>query len=135
MRSVAATVSAFISRVPAPVRLGAVGAAMASIFFFEFGGRYTLAIYGRLANQSLATLNGNSLSSALAYIASFAALFGLYWLGARWLTGRTFRLWLIVGGGAILFNLVLLPMVPFDAADIYDYIIRGRMTAFYGLNP
>jgi hypothetical protein len=26
-------------------------------------------------------------------------------------------------------------MYPVDAADIYDYIIRGRMSAVYGLNP
>jgi hypothetical protein len=32
-------------------------------------------------------------------------------------------------------NIVLLPMYPVDAADVYDYIIRGRMSAVYGLNP
>src|SRR5260221_11323946 len=124
-----------IRRVPGWMRLAVVGLAIVAIYFVIFGGRYPLARYWRFPLQSLATLNRNSLDSALWYIGSFAALFGLYWLGASLLKQPSFRLWLIMGGGAVLFNLALLPMLPFDAADIYDYIIRGRMTAFYGLNP
>src|SRR6185436_714011 len=34
-----------------------------------------------------------------------------------------------------IFSLALLPMYTVDAADVYDYIIRGRMSSVYGLNP
>ncbi len=119
----------------ATVRLLVIGLSMAAIFVFAFGGRYTLAQYGNWPLQSLATINRNSLSSAVLYVLSFAALFGLYWLGARLRVTPTRSAWLILGGGAVLFNAVLLPMYPLDAADIYDYIIRGRMSAVYSLNP
>ena len=125
-----------LTAVPPAVRLAGIGALMAALFYLVFGGRYSLFVQGPLAQQSLATINQNSLDSALWYIATFAVLFGLYALGYHWLKRQVgARLWLVIGGGALLLNIVLLPMLPFDAADIYDYIIRGRMTTFYGLNP
>ena len=122
-------------RVAPDVGLAAAGLLMAMLYYVVYGGRYSLFRQGPLGLQSLATMNLNSLDSALWYIGTFALLFGLYWLGSRWVKKAKSQLWLIVGGGAILFNVVLLPMLPFDAADIYDYIVRGRMTAVYGLNP
>ncbi|PJF33807.1 MAG: hypothetical protein CUN49_17680, partial [Candidatus Thermofonsia Clade 1 bacterium] len=41
---------------------------------------------------------------------------------------------LIIGLSA-LSHAILLPVYPLDATDVYDYIIRARMTAFYGMNP
>jgi hypothetical protein len=70
------------------------------------------------------------------YVAAFIALFGLYALVLRrGLHPATRAQWILVAGFALAFNAVLLPMYSVDAADIYDYIIRGRMSAVYGLNP
>ncbi len=131
MRSIVARVN----RISPAIRLSGIGLGMAAIWFAAFGGRYSLTEFGHLPMQSLATLNQNSLESAVLYIASFAVLFGLYWLAARTMKPYLRGGWMILVGGAVLMNATLLPMHPFDAADIYDYIIRGRMTASYGLNP
>lgn len=85
--------------------------------------------------QSLATINHNSLESALLYIGAFALLFALYWVALRLVRQGSRTVGFVIIGLAVLMNGVMLPMHPMDAADIYDYIIRGRMTAFYGLNP
>jgi alpha-1,6-mannosyltransferase len=125
----------YLKRIPPALWLAIVGAAMSAIFWVVYGGRYPLWQYGHLAFQSLGTLNQNSLESALLYIFSFGALFALYGLGAGLLRKSVEYGWAVLVGGAIVMNAVMLPMLPFDATDIYDYIIRGRMTAFYELNP
>ncbi len=122
-------------RFPTWAWLALIVSAMAVIWAFAFGARYPLANYGNLPMQSLATLNHNSLESALLYVGAFVLLFILYVLAIGLVrAGSRGTGWVIVGG-AIVMNGVMLPMHPMDAADIYDYIIRGRMTAFYGLNP
>jgi len=121
--------------IPAWIGLALIGGVMAAIWYFTFGGRYPLSRYGDLPQQSLATLNGNSLDSAILYSLATAGLFLLYWLGARWIKEAGRAGWLVLIGGALAMNAALLPMHTMDAADIYDYIIRGRMTAFYNLNP
>src|SRR5258707_7581075 len=104
MRSAVTSVKSISDRVPAWVSLVAVGIAMLIIFFVIFGGRYTLARYGHLPQQSLATLNHNSFDSAVWYIGSFAALFGLYWLSARLFNVPSLHLWLTVRIGRPLFQ-------------------------------
>ena len=138
-----------------------IGVLMVVVFLLGFTRPYNLINNGEKAWQTIATLGGLSPQSALLYILCFALLFGLYAYGARQLSHflsqrstqpapdsplsevpaptrvqRVIRSpWLLIGGFALLFNVVLLPLYPVDAADIYDYIIRGRMTAVYGLNP
>ncbi len=122
--------------IPTSVLLAVSGLLTTAIFYFAFTRRYTLAAYGRLPNQSTATLNNMAPEGALIYALSFLALFGLYWLVMRRLIHPPTRVqWLLIAGFAVVFNVALLPMYPADAADIYDYIIRGRMSAVYGLNP
>ena len=120
---------------PTP-RVGDFDSELVADFWQAFTVRYSLATYGSLPNQSIATLNHMSAEGALLYIAAFVALFGLYALAMRrGLLGGTRLQWLLVIGFAVIMNIALLRMDPTDAADIYDYIIRGRMSAVYGLNP
>ena len=63
-------------------------------------------------------------------------LCGLWWLGwrtAQRVSGKT--AWSIVIGGSLASGLALLFMYPFDAADIFDYAMHGRITSIYGGNP
>lgn len=123
--------------------LGLCGLALALLLHVGFAGRYSLAEYGGRARQSIATLTDFSNEAAYWYLGSMIGLFGIYALGV-WLLGSLSAQWgaarrraalvLIIGGGA-LFCVVLLPMYPVDASDIYDYIIRGRMSAVYDMNP
>jgi len=67
---------------------------------------------------------------------AFVAQFGLYFLGwrvARQAQGRV--TWLIVLAGALASGLVLLFLYPYDAADVFDHILRGRLMSVYGANP
>ncbi len=69
-------------------------------------------------------------------IVEFVILFGLYlaaWHIARRSVSRS--AWLIVIGGAIIFSAIVLFMYPYDAADIFDNIMHGRILSVYGANP
>ncbi|MEP7286611.1 MAG: glycosyltransferase family 39 protein [Chloroflexota bacterium] len=112
------------------------GLLMSVIFHMAFATRYSLSNDADKPLQSIATLNNFSADGAFLYVAGFAALFGLYWLAMRYgMRPPTQTQWLLVGVFALSFNILLLPMYPADAADIYDYILRGRMSATYKLNP
>lgn len=60
-------------------------------------------------------------------------LYGMGWLVAQQAKGRA--AWAVVLGGSVVFGGILLFMQPIDAADVYDYIIQGRILGVYGLNP
>ena len=69
-------------------------------------------------------------------VVAFIALGGLYWLGWRAaLRAHDRRAWLIVLGGAGLCGAALLLMYPYDAADLFDNIMHGRMISVYSANP
>ncbi|HVO42548.1 MAG TPA: helix-turn-helix transcriptional regulator [Aggregatilineales bacterium] len=132
-----ASLARVITHIPALVWLIVSGAGLTALYWFGFGTRYSFAKYGTRAQQSMATLNNFSADGAFLFIASFVALFALYGLALRFGRRRVNRRagWVVVGVFAVLMNLALLPMHIFDAVDVYDYVIRGRMSAIYGLNP
>ena len=70
-------------------------------------------------------------------ILAFAILGLLYWegyrLASRHVQGRA--AWIIVIGGMLAFIVIFLFMAPFDAADIYDNIMHGRILGVYNANP
>lgn len=108
------------------------------VFALGFTARYPLALYRDKPLATMATLSNLSAESFAIYAAGLALLFVLYALGIRQV-GRLrvtsgAALAFIMGAG-VLFNAVLLPIYTFDAADVFDYIIRGRITAYYDLNP
>jgi len=92
-----------------------------------------------LQNRPLFDLREAGKSDALIVwkqIAAFAALGGLYWLG--WhaaLRVRTRAAWIIVLSGALIFGGLLLFVYPFDAADLFDNIMHGRILGIHGANP
>ncbi len=110
---------------------------------YGFASRYSLDQYGDRPRQSIGMLTDSSNEGAYWYIGSMVLLFTMYafgyWKGVRSSVhfSSAYQRWalaLIIVGG-IVFCLALLPMYPVDGSDIYDYIIRGRMSAVYGLNP
>jgi len=70
-------------------------------------------------------------------IIAFVILGLLYWegyrLASRQVGGRT--AWIIVIAGMLAFIAIFLFMAPFDAADIYDNIMHGRILGVYHANP
>ncbi|MFC2028888.1 hypothetical protein ACFLTX_03065 [Chloroflexota bacterium] len=67
---------------------------------------------------------------------AFIGVWILYWIGYRIslkIQGRNG--WIIIITGMLAIIAVLLFMAPFDAADIYDNIIHGRILGVYDANP
>jgi hypothetical protein len=94
-----------------------------------------LALYGRGRVE-----NTYSYWAKLAFRRQMWLVFGaqglLYWLG--WQAARRARgkaAWLIAAGTAAACGSVLLFLYPFDAADIFDNIVHGRILGVYVANP
>jgi len=69
-------------------------------------------------------------------VLAFIGAWVLYWLGyriSRNVEGRSG--WIIVIFGMLAFITVFLFMAPFDAADIYDNIMHGRILGVHSANP
>jgi len=67
---------------------------------------------------------------------AFIAVWGLYLLGyriSRNVQGRS--AWIVLFAGMFAFILVFLFVAPFDAADIYDNIMHGRILGVHHANP
>lgn len=117
--------------------LGAA-AGMVMLYWLAFANQYPLSVFGTRPRQSIGTLTNFSNEAAYLYIGAMAALFALYGAALTVLARQRshFRLLtLIVIAGSALCCLTLIMLYPLDAADIYDYIIRGRMSAVHDLNP
>jgi hypothetical protein len=85
---------------------------------------------------SLVTISKTLPYARWVLVAGFLALGGLNWLGwhsAMKAQGKA--AWSIVLGGFVLFVIILLFLYPFDAADIFDNIVHGRIISIYNANP
>lgn len=116
--------------------LAVLGGTSSLLYWVAFTRVYNLF---ELYDQPLFDLRGYSQThpNARWWLAgAFLILGGLYWAGwrtAQQIRGRT--AWVVVLGGAIVSSLVLLFMYPFGAADIFDYIMHGRIMSIHGANP
>lgn len=71
-----------------------------------------------------------------AFVFTFVALFALYYLMWRMCRGHQPRaMWVTLLTMIVAINFAMLFLYPIGAADIFDNIIRGRMTVYHGLNP
>jgi len=67
---------------------------------------------------------------------AFIAIWGLYLLGYRISRNVQRRsAWIVFFAGMFAFILVFLFVAPFDAADIYDNIMHGRILGVHHANP
>lgn len=112
-------------------------------FYFGFTERYSLMEHGHRRRQSIGTMTGFTNEAAYWYIGGFLLIFAAYALGYIALmhysrnadrSAWRWQLVVIILGG-VAFSVILLPLYPVDASDIYDYIMRGRMSVLYDLNP
>jgi hypothetical protein len=85
---------------------------------------------------NLYTLPQGGEAGLLRVILAFLALTILYWWSwrlARHLQGKS--AWGIVIAGSLVFGTILLLIYPFDAADLFDNVLRGRILGIYDGNP
>jgi hypothetical protein len=125
----------FKSPTPALI-LGMLAAGSALIYLISLVLPYSLLEYWTRQHVSLASMIGLGIGPDVAYVLNLSMLFALYLIAlliVRPVSHR--RMWLIVIAGAVIFNLILLFMYPYEAIDIFDYILRGRMQIIYHANP
>ena len=91
--------------------------------------------------RNIANLSRGNLGAQVGLVLTLAALSGLYYLawrvcrsGGRTPAGRR-TLWLALAGSVLALNGFMLWLYPIGAADVFDNIARGRITAVYGGNP
>ena len=116
--------------------LAALVALNAAVYLLLFVGPSDLpALYQR----PLLDLRRLSVGDPLArwrLLAGFVLLGLLYWLGWRAaLRARGRAAWALVLLGAAISGAILLFLYPFDAADLFDNIMHGRILGVYGANP
>ena len=118
------------------VQLAALAAVSAAIYALAFVWHYSLVKWWSIPQETIAKISHHAPLAAAAYVVAFAALFLLYALACRIARGKhRAAVWGVVIAGALAFNVILLLLYPVDAADIFDNIVHGRMTALYGANP
>ncbi len=120
------------SRLPLLLALGGVSLVLYILHFLPF----SLQRYHNLKQISIGLIAERDGGVALGTALATAGLFLLYGLAHRLCHGQNERrLWIVVLAFALLFALANFFVAPITSLDLYDYIARGRITAFYGGNP
>jgi hypothetical protein len=131
------SLSKILRSLPVTFRLAGLGLVSLLIYILAFWlPANLLTLYDRpRLDLSLLFQGGNSAYARL--IIAFVILGFLYWgsfrLVSRQVRGRAG--WMIVIVGMLAYILVFLFMAPFDAADIYDNIMHGRILGVHNANP
>lgn len=136
----------FIHRFMASPALQLTGVALASLLIYIFALLLPINLL-ELYDQPRLDRDLLFYQGTPAYVRLVLAFIGvwvLYWLGYRISLkacterGRSVQErsgWIIVIVGMLAFIAVFLFMAPFDAADIYDNIMHGRILGVHGANP
>ncbi|MGQ0605192.1 MAG: glycosyltransferase 87 family protein [Anaerolineales bacterium] len=97
---------------------------------------YNLFAIGPRPLADIAKLTRNQPLGQAGFVLTFAALSGVYYLAWRLARGPQPRaMWVAVCTSLLAMNVMLLWLYPIGAADVFDNIVRGRITAQHGGNP
>jgi hypothetical protein len=121
---------------PATFALAALAALSVLVYVQVFVRPYSLLTFYRRPLLDLYDLAKQDPSTRWRLLGGFVVQGALYWLGwraARRARGRA--AWAIVLSGALASGTSLLFLYPFDAADVFDNIMHGRILGVYGANP
>lgn len=118
------------------IQLCVYGGLSAFVYWLAFTRDYSLGEWWMTPLRTIAKLSNYNAGAGISYVLGFLALFTLYLLGLRCAKFEsTPRILATIAAVTVVLNLPLLFLYPVDSADIFDNIIRGRMSAIYGLNP
>jgi len=120
----------------APLVLLGMAALSALIYWFGLTQPYLLLELYQQPLLDLRKLTEGYPEKLWPLVIEFVILFVLYlaaWQIVRRVHARS--IWLIVIGSAVVFGVILLFMYPYDAADVFDYIMYGRIINVYQANP
>lgn len=108
----------------------------AFVYWLAFMRAYSLNEWWMMTQRTIGKISNYDTSAGISYTLGFFALFILYLLALRCAKFEaTRRVLATIAATTIVLNVPLLFLYPVDSADIFDNIIRGRMTSVYGLNP
>jgi len=117
----------------------AVGGLSLLIYWIGLILRYNLFTLNLQPLLDIAKLTRHQPVAQAGYILIFITLFGLYilaWQLCRPTEAKQPRaMWFALGVSLTLITFSVLWLYPIGAVDIFDYIARGRITAFHGGNP
>jgi hypothetical protein len=131
-------------RIAVPMRvrlLILLGTVSLAVYVVNFLLPFPLTRYYNARDLNFGKIAGLDAGMALGVTAAILALFLLYYLAYRVCRAQNgsdqhdYRLWAVVLIGALAFALVNAYVCTTNSLDIYDYIARGRITAFLGGNP
>jgi len=116
--------------------LAVLGLASLLAYVLNFLLPFPLERYYNLALVSMGRIADYDAGVALATTAATVALFLLYGLACWLCRGQSARgLWMVVLVGAMLLALVNFFVVSATSTDVYDNVVRGRITGVYNGNP
>ncbi len=106
-----------------------------AIYLALFLRPYSLFDWWTKPGMTIAKIDNWQPAAGAVFVLAMLALFLFYWLASR-IVLRFYdrRIWVLVLVGALAFNLTLMFMYTVDSTDLFDNILRGRMTALYGQN-
>jgi fumarate reductase subunit D len=126
-------------RLKSPATLGLIGIVLASaiIYILAFLIPANLLTHYSQPRLDLFFLSRKITLANVRLIIGFVVLGLLYWGGYQLTryhaSGRV--AWIIVVSGMVVFCTIFIFVAPFDAADIYDNIMHGRITGIYNASP
>ena len=118
------------------IQLSVYGGLSAFVYWLAFTRAYSLNEWWMSVHRTIAKSANYNAGAGITYTLGFVVLFVLYFLALRCAKFEsTPRVLATIAATTLVLNLPLLFLYPVDSADIFDNIIRGRMTGVYGLNP
>lgn len=118
------------------IQLSVYGGMSAFVYWLAFTRAYSLNEWWMSTQRTIGKVSNYDSSAGFSYTLGFAALFILYFLALRCAKFEsTPRVLATIAATTLLLNVPLLLLYPIDSTDIFDNIIRGRMTSVYELNP
>lgn len=117
------------------VRLGVLALASWGVYEGALVRPYRLDAWWAEPQQTIGKLTQYDPLAGLSYTLAFLVLFFSYGLACRIAKSPRASTWGVILAGAVLFNVALLSLYPVDSADVFENIMRGRITGQYGGNP
>ncbi len=125
---------------PPWLALSLLGLASVAVLWLGLVQRYSLFALPVLAQRTIPKLTKGDPVAQAGFVLTLAALSALYYLA--WRVCRSAgsapdrrRIWLALLGSLLALNVMMLCLYPIGAADVFDNIMRGRITAVLGGNP
>ena len=113
-----------------------LGVLSAVIYAWAFPYRFPLVYLYDIPFIDLGKLTQHTHAGALSFALSILVLFLLYYVAYQLIKGQTSRRWgMAMMAFAVVFFVILALTYPIGAGDVFDYMLGGRILAYYRVNP